>query len=168
MKQTKKEMKVPKEYLQVGYMTYKYSNKIAISKVPLFLCLDEVKEEVSPEMQDDTIKKVASSIVKPYQFECERLTNEGYELYELKEGKTLRDTTDSKAKLTYEVASYIGLRNEKGEFTKSFRLYYQILISPKKDIYTSARKMVSSYSEIFYKHYEKEIVDFIRNNKILP
>ena len=129
---SKADCEEKKEYYQFGYTVIAFSDKIAVIKIPLFVCLNEIEKKVPIGKCQETIDQMRKNLETPYLHRCDCLEKEGYQFYELKEGYVLRDTKDQKAKLIYETYAIYGLRDRKGDSTNSFQIYYKILISPKK------------------------------------
>lgn len=150
-----------KEYYQIGYTVRAYSNKVAVTKIPLFVCLNEIQKKVPIEKRQETIDQMRKNLETPYLHRCDCLEKEGYQIQELKEGYVLRDTKDQKAKLIYETCAIFGLRDKKGDSTNSFQIYYQILISPKKFFSEATENMLSNLANLF----EKEAFNYIEKKK---
>ncbi len=160
-----KDSEEKKEYCQIGYTVRTCSNNIAVTQIPLFVCLNDIEKKIPTEKREETINRLREYAEKPYKNTCNNLVKNGYALHELKEGFVLTDTKEKNAKLIYETAAVVGLRDNKGNFTDSFQLVYQILISPKKTYSEATENMISNYVSSYCSSHENELSEYIEKKK---
>jgi hypothetical protein len=161
----RKDSEEKKEYCQIGYTVRTCSNNIAVTQIPLFVCLNDIERKIPIEKREETINRLREYAEKPYKHTCNDLVKNGYALHELKEGFVLTDTKDKNAKLIYETAAVVGLRDNKGNFTDSFQLVYQILISPKKTCSEATENMISNFVSSYCSSHENELFEYIEKKK---
>ena len=68
----------------------------------------------------------------------------------------------------YQKVAYIGLRNQKGEYTANIPLYVKLDEVNSKDLETSREEVIRKVTEVMMRRYEKQLAEIMAGQKPPP